>query len=169
MYEVIKDSNARAILGDSPYRLAYDLAMIQCAWAMQKLGDGYMVCFVCDEDEEHSPLAYEAYRNLKQTNPVAAQYMTTFAMADDKKCAPLQAADAAVFEIRRALNLSLKQWKGMLRKQFSILSDSTAMFLITHTRKDQLLHIVNTHKPGEPFRMDSLMEMQQDENIRIDI
>ena len=31
-FDVIKDDNARAVLGDSPYRLAYDLAMIQCAW-----------------------------------------------------------------------------------------------------------------------------------------
>jgi len=30
-YEVIQDPTARAILGDSPYRLAYDFAMIQCA------------------------------------------------------------------------------------------------------------------------------------------
>jgi hypothetical protein len=30
-YRVIEDANARAILGDSPYRLAYDFAMIQSA------------------------------------------------------------------------------------------------------------------------------------------
>jgi hypothetical protein len=168
-YEVIKDDNARTILGDNPYRLAYDFAMIQCAWAMKQLGEGYEVSFVCDEHEQYSPLAYEAYSNLKKTNPIAAHFMTTFASADDKKCEQLQAADAAIFEIRRALNLSLKHWKGTLRKQFSILSDSTSMFLITHTSKEQLLHIVKTHKSREPFRLDSLMEMQQDENIKISI
>jgi hypothetical protein len=52
-YEVIKDANARAILGDSPYRLAYDFAMIQCAWAMKKLGTGECVSFVCDEHEQY--------------------------------------------------------------------------------------------------------------------
>jgi len=95
--------------------------------------------------------------------------MTTFTSADDKKCEPLQAADAAAFEIRRALNLSLGQWKGQLRKQFNVLRDSTSMFLITHSKKEQLLHIVETHKPGEPFNLDKLMEMQQDENIRLEI
>src|SRR5258708_29762885 len=30
-YDVIQDTTARAILGDDPYRLAYDFAMIQCA------------------------------------------------------------------------------------------------------------------------------------------
>ena len=166
-YDVIKEPNARAILGNNPYRLAYDFAMIQCAWAMKQLGDGYEVSFVCDEHEQYSPLAYEAYRNLKQTNAVAAQYMTTFTSADDKKCEPLQAADAAVFEVRRALNLSLGQWKGQLRKQFNVLSDSTSMFLITHSKKEQLLHIVDTHKPGEPFNLDRLMDLQLDENITI--
>src|SRR5258708_2492579 len=39
-YAVIKDSDARSILGDSPYRLAYDLAMIQAAWSMKELGTG---------------------------------------------------------------------------------------------------------------------------------
>ena len=168
-YDVIKDPKARAILGDNPYRLAYDFAMIQCAWAMKQLGDSYAVSFVCDEHQKYCPLAYESYRNLKQTNPTAAQYMTTFTSADDKKCEPLQAADAAAFEIRRALNLSLGQWKGQLRKQFNVLRDSTSMFLITHSKKEQLLHIVETHKPGEPFNLDKLMEMQQDENIRLEI
>jgi len=168
-YDVIKDSEARAILGGNPYRLAYDFAMIQCAWTMKQLGDGYAVSFVCDEHERYSPLAYDAYRNLKQTNPTAAHYMTTFTSADDRKCEPLQAADAAVFEIRRALNLSLGQWKGRLRKQFNILRDSTSMFLITHSKREQLIHIVKTHKPGEPFNLDELMEMQQDEDIRITI
>jgi Protein of unknown function (DUF3800) len=168
-YDVIKDPKARAILGDDPYRLAYDFAMIQCAWAMKQLGDSYTVSFVCDEHEKYSPLAYEAYRNLKQTNPNAARYMTTFTTKDDKKCEPLQAADAAVFEVRRALNLSLGHWKGELRKQFSVLKDSTSMFLITHSKKDQLLHIVNTHKPGDPFNLDELMELQLGENISIQI
>jgi len=144
-YDVIKDPKARAILGDNPYRLAYDFAMIQCAWAMKQLGDAYAVSFVCDEHQKYSPLAYESYRNLKHTNPTAAQYMTTFTSADDKKCELLQAADAAAFEIRRALNLSLGQWKGQLRKQFNVLRDSTAMFLITTVRlkieENQLVNV----------------------------
>src|SRR5207245_5777389 len=36
-YEVIQDTKARAILGDNPYRLTYDFAMIQCAWTMKQL------------------------------------------------------------------------------------------------------------------------------------
>jgi hypothetical protein len=183
-YEVIKDANALAILGRSPYRLAYDFAMIQCAWAMKELEKAFKtdklrtmdvssskepVSFVCDKDEEHSSLAHEAYLGLKKTNPSAAEYMASFSAEDDKTCEPLQAADAAVFEVRRALNLSLGQWKGNLRKQFGILADANVIFLITHSTKDQLLHIVNTHKPGEPFRLDALMEMQLNENIRFTI
>lgn len=168
-YEVIQDDSARAILGNSPYRLAYDFAMINCAWAMKELGSGYAVSFVCDEDEEHSPFAEEAFLKLKKTNPIAAEYMTTFSSADEKMCIPLQAADAGVFEVRRALNLSLKKWPGQLRSQFNLLADASAMFLITHSTKEQLLHIVANHEPGEPFRLDSLMEMQLLENIKLEI
>jgi hypothetical protein len=183
-YDVIKDADARAVLGVSPYRLAYDLAMIQCAWAMKKLEDEIKadknrimstspsreyVSFVCDEHEDYSALANEAYRNLKENNPNAAAYMATFCMDDEKKCEPLQAADAAAFEVRRALNLSLGQWQGTLRTQFHILADAKTMFLITHSVKSQLLHIVNTHKPGEPFKLDALMENELEDNIRITI
>lgn len=167
-YDVIKEPNARAILGKSPYRLAYDLAMIQCAWAMKELGDGkpaHGISFICDEDEEHSAEAEPAYRNLKKTNPVAAEYMATFSMADEKKCAPLQAADAAVYEVRRSLNLVLKQWSGKLRKQFDILTEEKALFLVTHTKKEQLEWIVANHKPGQPFNLDELMNNQLGENI----
>jgi len=181
-YDLIKDASARAILGDSPYRLAYDFAMIQCAWAMKELEKNIKmdklqtmntspsreyVSFVCDEDEEHSQLANEAYRNLKKTNTAAAEYMATFSTADDKKCESLQAADAAVFEIRRALNLSLGQWPGSLRKQFHILSDARTMFLITYSNKEQLAHIVSTHKPKDPFKLDEVMEMHFEENIKL--
>jgi hypothetical protein len=171
-YDVIQDANARAILGSSPYRLAYDLAMIQCAAAMKQLwtrDDGSVVChedvsFVCDENEEYSPLASQAYRNLKQTNPVAAQYMATFSSADDKKCEPLQAADAIIFEIRRALNIELGQWKGPLRKQFGLLDDS--MFLIQYANKENLLHTVAINKPGEPLNLDAIMEQKLTESMK---
>jgi hypothetical protein len=128
------------------------------------------VSFVCDEDEEHSPLANEAYRNLKLTNPNAAQYMATFTRADDKSHPVLQAADAAAFEIRRVLNLALGNYsRGALRKQFSTLADPRKMFLITHTNREQLLHIVASHKPGEPFKLDDIMEMKRTEDVRLNL
>ena len=37
-YEVIKDAHAHAVLGDDPYRLAYDLAFVASAWLMKQLG-----------------------------------------------------------------------------------------------------------------------------------
>jgi hypothetical protein len=167
-YEVIKDAKAKAVLGKTPYRLAYDLAIIQCAWAMKQLGDGeprHSVSFVCDEDEEHSDLAEPAYKHLMETNPVAAKYMGTFSRADEKKCVALQAADATVYEIRRALNLALKHWSGDLRKQFDLLATDKSVFLVTHTKKEQLEWIVANHKPGEPFKLDELMNLQLGENI----
>jgi hypothetical protein len=182
-YEVIAGSDkARAILGESPYRLAYDLAMMQCAWAMRKLEQAIReeknkkmdsssareyVSFVCDEDEKHSADAPEAYRHLKKENPQAAEYMATFSSASDKECVPLQAADAAVFEIRRALHISLKQWAEPLRKQFNSLADNHVVFLISHVSKVNLLHIVETHEPGEPFHLDAFMDTEFNENIRI--
>ncbi|MGA3326478.1 MAG: hypothetical protein ABSF45_18560 [Terriglobia bacterium] len=165
-YEVIKDPYAKAVLGPSPYRLAYDLAMIQCAWAMKQLGDGWFVSFVCDEHEKYGPFAVKAFENLKSKNPQAAEYMGTFSSKDDKTCAPLQAADAAVFEVRRALHLALKKRPGKLRSQFNVLDEAKAMFLITHSNKEQLLHLVSNHKPEEPFKLDSLMDTQYSENIR---
>src|SRR2546428_13123274 len=137
-YEVIQDANARDILGDNPYRLAYDFAMIQCAWAMKHLececkkdkekvmafGTSCRdyVSFVCDEHEQYSRLADEAYRNLKLTNLNAVQYMGTFESADDKRVQVLQAADAVAFEIRRVLNLALGSYSA-LRAQFRDLAE----------------------------------------------
>jgi hypothetical protein len=178
--EVIQDPNARAILGDSPYRLAYDFAMIQCAWAMRQLeaeinkdrenvavggASREFVSFVCDEHDQYSPLANEAFRNLKLTNPNAAKYMGTFDSADDKRVEVLQAADAVTFEIRRVLNLAMGNYSA-LRAQFRELADPGKVFLITHTTKDQLLHIVAHHKPGEPFKLDDIMAQQITENVR---
>src|SRR5215469_5868340 len=151
-YEVIQETRARAILGDSPYRLAYDFAMIQCAWAMKQLeldvkkdkenvafGGCWKECvsFVCDEHEQYSRLAPEAFRNLKLTNPNAAQYMGSFDSADDRKVQVLQAADAVAFEIRRVLNRALGNYSA-LRAQFRDLANPGKVFLITHTTKDQL-------------------------------
>jgi|SRR5579862_2348173 len=184
-YEVVSGGGkARAVLGESPYRLAYDLAMIQCAWAMKELEKEIRkdkqakmdsssareyVSFVCDEDEKHSADAPEAYRDLKKRNPQAAEYMATFSSASDKTCAPLQAADAAVFEVRRALNVALKQWPGTLRKQFNLLADSHVMFLISHVSKVNLLHIVETHEPHQPFHLDAFMDTGFSENIKITV
>lgn len=180
-YEVILDAHAKAILGSSPYRLAYDFAMIQSAWVMKQVEQSYKedfsknfsnksprvyVSFFCDEHREYGPFAAEAYNNLKGTNPNAAQYMASFSMGDDKQFASLQAADAAAFEVRRALNLALRNWPGNLREQFKIL-EGRVMFLIAYCNKPQLLHIVDAHQPGEPFRLDSLMDAQIDQNIKL--
>lgn len=179
-YDVVRDANARATLGDNPYRLAYDFAMIQCALAMKQLeqeirkekekvafGGSYrdIVSFVCDAHEEHSPLAFEAYRSLKLTNPNAAQYMGSFDSVDDKTVEVLQAADAVVFEIRRALNLVEGNYNA-LRPQFRDLADPGKVFLITHTTKDQLMHIAAHNKPGEPFKLDDIMKQELTESIR---
>lgn len=170
-YDVIKDANAHAILGDSLYRLGYDFAFIQCAWAMKQLemeSNGKVreyISFVCDDHERYGPIAHEAYRNLKDNNPNAARYMATFDSADDKNCERLQAVDAGVYEIRRALNLAVGNWKGKLREQFKLIADTRKLFLITHTTKDQLLHLVATHKRGEPFKLDEIMEMHMEENV----
>ena len=157
-YEVIQDPKAQAVLGSNPFRLAYDLAMIQCAWAMKQLGDAYTVTFICDEDEEHSHVVSSDFKTLKDTNPKAAKYMDGFTTLDEKGCEPLQAADAAVYEVRKAIKFSLKDYEVSLRKQFRILSDSSSMFLITYCEKKHLLEIVNTHKPGQRFYLDDQMD-----------
>lgn len=41
------------------------------------------------------------------------------------------------------------------------------MFLITHTTKEQLEWIVASHKPGDPFKLDDLMEQSFDKDIRL--
>jgi uncharacterized protein DUF3800 len=168
-YEVIQDDYARSVLGETPYRLAYDLTMIQSAWAVKEVGRGDCACFFCDESEEHSNDAPIAYVNLKETNPRAAEYMGAFGMGDDKLYPVLQAADAVVYEVRRALNLALGQWQGTLRKQFRVLDDAKMISLIQHTTKDQLLRIVELHKPGEPFKLDEIMDMVFHEDVKITI
>jgi hypothetical protein len=44
------------------------------------------------------------------------------------------------------------------------------MFLITHRARVQLEYIVATHFPGDPFRLDALMEAPpSEENIKLNI
>jgi hypothetical protein len=167
-YDVIKDPDARSVLGENPYRLAYDLAFVASAWLMKQLGEEWGVSIVCDEHETYSPLAPEAYFKLKATNPEAAKYLLSFSSMDDKKCAPLQAADAVVYEVRRALNFKSKI-PGLadtaLRKQFQALANGRAVAYIAESRKEQLEWIVANHKPGEPFKLDELMKQQLGENV----
>ena len=179
-YEITKDERAKSILGDTPYFLAYHFAMIQCAWAMKELEklkaediqpwqkvDRDYVSFVCDETDRYAAVAHAAYRRLKDGNPRAAEYMASYSEVDEKKIPVMQAADAVAFEIRRALNLELGQWPGSLRKQFSILADAQKVFLIQHTAKHHLEHIVRTHEPGKPFKLDEIMDQVFHEDIRL--
>jgi hypothetical protein len=167
-YEVIKDVHARAVLGDSPYRLAYDSAFVASAWLMKQLGKGWGVSIVADEHEIHSPLAPEAYRKLKESNPEAAAYLLSLSSMDEKKCIPLQAADAVVYEVRRAFNYKYKVpglGDKQLRRQFQVLADAHAVAYIAEGRKEQLEWIAANHKPGEPFKLDELMKNELKENI----
>jgi hypothetical protein len=167
-YEVIAKPEACAVLGKNPYRLTYDLAMIYAAWAMKQVGEGepsHCASFVCDEDREHVEIAPAAYHDLKKANPVAAQYMCTFSTADDKQCNPLQAADLVIYEIRKALKYSKRDFETNLRKQFGIFADTKMMSYIGHTERSQLQWIADNHKPGETFKLDELMKWEVTENI----
>jgi hypothetical protein len=170
-FEVIKDPIAKSILGDTPYRLAYDLAMIQCAWVMKNLEKNIAfgtqpwnkvprphVSFVCDEHEKHSPQANDAYLHLKNTNQNAAQYMASYTYADEKQFPVLQAADAIVYEVRRSTRLEMGIGTGEWRKQFKLLDSSHRMALMQRADKTNLLNTVSLHKPGEPFNLDEIME-----------
>jgi len=167
-YQVIQDQHARAVLGENPYRLAYDLAFVASAWLMKQMDSKWGVSFVCDEHEKYSPLAPEAYRNLKATNPQAAEYLLSFSSADEKKCTPVQAADAVVYEVRRALNFKYKI-PGLsdpgLRPQFKALANGRTVAYIAESRKEQLEWIVATHNPGDPFKLDELMNNQIGSNL----
>jgi hypothetical protein len=92
--------------------------------------------------------------------------MGAYSSEDEKACEPLQAADAVVYEIRRGLHLALGHRKGPLSKQFRVLADAGAMFLVQTTDKAHLLHIVDTHEPGEPFKLDEIMDQKFDKNMR---
>lgn len=170
-YEVIKASGARAILGDDPYRLAYDLAMIQCAWVMKDLESKIAlaaqpwsnvprprVSFVCDEHEKYSPRANEAYLHLKKTNPNAAKYMASYTYADERALPVLQAADVIAYEVRRSTKLGMGIRTGEWRKQFKLLAAGNRVGLMRRANKEDLLNIVRLHKPGEPFNLDEIMD-----------
>jgi uncharacterized protein DUF3800 len=170
-YEIIKDKSARQILGENPYRLAYDLAMIQCAWIVKELAkqirEANAVAFVCDEHEKYSPLAQEAYRALKDNNPNASEWMGTFSSADDKQCEPLQAADAIACEIRRAINVAIGRKPGPVRTQFEMLSQGRRVFLIQRAEKENLQHIVSQNAAGKPLNLDEMMNQTFEEDMRI--
>ena len=162
-YGLIKNPEARAVLGPSPYRLAYDLAMIQAAWVMKQFCKGkrnHCVSYICDQDEEHSALAPSAYRDLVKKNPQAARYMCSYSMEDEKTCSPVQAADAVIYEIRKVLKYSKGEFETKLRSQFQMLADRRMILYVGYTELQQLEWIVANHKPGQPFKLDMLMKLQ---------
>jgi len=65
--------------------------------------------------EKHSPIACDVYHELKKKNPNADRYLGSFGTTSDHTCEPLQAADAAIYEVRRALHTSLGKWKESLK------------------------------------------------------
>jgi hypothetical protein len=177
-YEVIKDNYARSILGEDPFQLAYDLAIIQCAWMMKDLEKSEIaeakfgqrvernyISFVRDDHPTYARLADARYSNLTNNNPEAAKYMTSHTIADDKKVFVLQAADAAIYEIRRALHIAHKQRQEPIRGQFQLFRDSARMAIIQTATKQNLLNTVTLHKPGEPFNLSDIMENEFQENI----
>lgn len=121
--------------------------------------------YICDQDEEHNEIAPVAYRDLVRKNPKAAKYMCSYSMADEKRCAPLQAADAVVYEIRKVLKYQFRDWETKLREQFQIFAERRVMFYVGHSNRKQLRWIVSNHKPGEPFKLDELMKLEIKENI----
>ena len=55
----------------------------------------------------------------------------------------------------------------VMRKQFKTLADPGKVPLITWTNKEHLLKIVASHQPGEPFKLDDLMDYELTENTTI--
>jgi hypothetical protein len=174
-YEVIKDPKAHAVLGDSPYWFAYQSAMIEAAFAMKTINTGDCVAFVCDEDEEHSPIAHDVYREVKRKNPNAARYMGTFSTASDHMCEPLQAADAAIYEVRRGLHVSLGRWRESLkwghttRWQFKKLGDAHRLWMIQYADKNFLQEVVRENMPGEPLNLDHFLTQEFPEDVKVGI
>jgi len=145
--------------------------MIESAFAMKHINTGDHVAFVCDEDEEHSPIAHDVYREVKKKNPNAAKYLGSFGTASDHKCEPLQAADAAIYEVRRVLHTSLGKWKESLkwdaniRWQFRKLADRKMVWLIQYADKKYLEAVVKENTPGEPLNLDHFLEQEFNEDI----
>lgn len=170
-YKLIKDPHAQSILGIEPYRLAFDLAMVQCAWMMKAIQLDLKktspfgtrtthphVSFVCDEHEIYSPSANAAYRDLKAKNPESEQYMASFSSADDKKTAVLQAADALAYIVRKSSKTGLGFSPALFSPEFKLLEKTHRLGLVQHANKTNLEKIVAIHKPGESFNLSDLME-----------
>ena len=63
----------------------------------------------------------------------------------------------------RVLNLEFGT-NTAVRVQLLDLAGKRKVAIISHTIKDQLLHLVSNHEPGEPFKLDELMERQLTED-----
>ena len=177
--EITKDnSTAQAVLTATPYRLAYDLAMVQCAWMMKRVKEKCeedspfgrvehpCVSFVCDQDKEHSPLADMAYRNLKKGTPEAAQYMASFTSLDDKTTPVLQAADAMAYLIRCSARVGLGIAEGHLSEEFDLVTKEHRLGIVQHVDKATLGNILIIQKPGEPYDLTDIMQKVFHEDIR---
>lgn len=159
-YEVIKDHDAKAILGPSPFWFSCQAAIILSALEMKTGKTGQTVAVVYDKDQEHSADAQAVYCGVKKKNPESAQYLGSFTHADDIGCPPLQAADAIVYEIRQYLRRHLGMNKQPTRWQFQKLADSKRILLIKYADKKLLNEVVEVNKPDQPLNLDSLCNME---------
>lgn len=178
-YETVKDQAAKDVLTSTPYRLAYDLAMIQCAWMMKSLREDLTktsafgtqiknprVSFVCDEHEQHSELAAHAYSGLKRGTAEAEQFMASYSY-ENEKCVPvLQAADAIVYIVRRSSKVEMAIHPGALPPAFKLLADNHQMGIIRHVGKENLKNIVKRQKPGQSYDLSDIMEEVFNDDIK---
>ena len=137
---------------------------------MKTINTGDSAAFVCDQDEEHSPIAGDVYREVREKNPKSARYMGSFSTTSDHLCEPLQAADAAIYEVRRALHTSLGKWKDLkwdnaLRWQFKKLRDLKRVWMIQYADKKYLEAVVEENTPGQPLNLDHFLEQEVLEEV----
>jgi len=170
---VMQNPIAKHVLGPDPYRLAYALAMILCAWTVNELkgiskpAQNQLVTIMCDSHTAHSDQALGAYQGLLAANPEASHHLGSYSMLDDKSCPQLQAADLIAFERRHAQAADLEGRTDRLREAFQLLIANHVVHIMTRAAREQLENIVRTHNPGEPYTLADVMAMRYEGDIAL--
>jgi hypothetical protein len=135
------DPKAAELLRPDPYEFALQVFVYETAKLIRRVSvetgrgpNGDCVAFVSDEDEK-AAIYTAAYTDFKKKNPDIAEVMHGLAHLDDKKWAPLQAADMIASFVNHRFNEMLKIPEDERKLRESLPEFQGVFYKIAHADK----------------------------------
>jgi hypothetical protein len=139
---IAESSQAKKYWGTDPTVAVYKLLITTIVQLLEKdwpESRGYPIAFTFDDHAKWQE-AEEAYRQLRNSDPLCAERIGCIGHADDKKHPPLQMADLMAYE-SRIRTLAWIDGSPILSPVFKELSANQAVYYIGLARKAELLKL----------------------------